>query len=134
MSAVIAAERFIYEALTGDAALMSMVTGVFRDTAPEDAEYPLVRFALYGDGQTHRNDSGRMLWSRLDFVVTAVGEGESRTALDAIADRIKQVLHRSSGGQVLSALQVAPVAYEDRDGERVYQYLGAVYEITVRED
>jgi len=133
VSAVVQAERFIYETLAFDTELMGLVQGVYRDAVPDGAQYPCVRFALYGNGRTLRDRGGRLLWSRLEFLVTVIGEGESRTGLEAAADRIEALLHRARAPQqgVLQVLKTLPLAFEERDGGQTWQHLGAVYEVLV---
>jgi len=105
---MVEAERFIYQALTADATLMGMVSNVYLD-------------------------DGRVLWHRVEYVVAVVGKGKSREGLQNIADRIRTVLHRSSGGRVLWALHRRPFAYSERDGRRVYQHVGGTYELLIKE-
>ncbi len=131
--AMVEAERFIYQALTADATLMGMVSNVYLDEVPDDATSPCIRVAPRGEGVSHVDGSGRVLWHRVEYVVAVVGKGKSREGLQNIADRIRTVLHRSSGSRVLWALHRRPFVYSERDGRRVYQHVGGTYELLIKE-
>lgn len=147
-SEIVVAETWLYETLNGDETLMGSdegelgVTGVHSEkptkvgsTAPEP---PYVVYSLASPGSDVMGATTQRIWSGLDYLVKAVGEGNSLAALNDIAARIDTLLHGkggspTGGGTVLSCVRVRPVSYAEQLGNnRYYRHLGGIYRLEVQ--
>lgn len=136
MSEVVTGLRFIRGLLTDDETLMAGASEVYQDAGPVEAVYPFVTIG-FQDGDDLLTLDSTFIMSPLSFVVKVVGQGSSYAPLEALAERIKTLLHKATGsagnGVVYECVQVAPVAYREngQDGKQ-YSHLGGLYELAVR--
>lgn len=129
-------ERWLFLQLTSDATITGIVSNrVYANVAPKTASHPLVTFTLIAEpGEIYGNEA-TIIWSKLLYLVKAIGEGSSATALQTLVDRIHTVLHAQHG-----ATSDARIDYCVRrrgfrmvsvEGDKQYQHLGGEYELAV---
>lgn len=131
------ASTYIYSKITTDATLSAAVgTRVYEDAADKNTAYPCVVFSC-----TAPDDSvsvgGVTVKSDLDYTIRVIGQ-RSQTAnssyalIDAIAERIKTVMHHTSSGDILSCTRIRPFnrSYEV-NGVRYFER-GGIYRIMVQ--
>lgn len=131
------AERWLFLQLTSDATITGIVSNrVYANIAPKSVTtYPLVTFTLLSQpGEIYGNEA-TIIWSKLMYLVKAIGEGSSATALQTLVDRIHTVLHAQHG-----ATSDARIDYCVRrrgfrmvsvEGDKQFQHLGGEYELAV---
>ena len=88
MSASWALQKAIRARLTGDAALMAMIAGVF-DHVPQDAAYPYVTI---GEDDTRPFAGKTFAGTRHDLTLRAWSRGQGRREAKAIIERLRVLL------------------------------------------
>lgn len=136
MSEIVTAERWLYETLTGDAAIAGMVgAGVYSDAAPSSATYPMVLFAMLSATDLRVVGPAR-IWSNMLYVVRGIHETSSKAALDALASRIDAVLHAAAGstdgGSIYACVRERPYQLSETLSGRRFMHLGGVYRLFVK--
>jgi hypothetical protein len=130
------AARWLYATLAGDAALAAAAPGGIHDgTATEGATYPLVRLQA-GRSRNVSVLNGVVVMAVCPVDVTVVGQTASYGDIEAAAARLFALLQRQrgsvAGGQVLSCVETAPLAYPElATGGVPYRHLGGTYELLV---
>ncbi len=92
----VAGVEFLYATLTGDSTLMAIVTGVFRDVAPDQAVPPFIVLNLQAGADVLTANKVRLMSSAL-YQVRALGPASMSTQLAAAAARIDDLLKRTNG-------------------------------------
>lgn len=90
-------EDWAFDTLSGDATLASLVTGVHSGSAPDDAVYP---FVVLGEFSARPNLTldGTVQIIHVSFEVIALDRNtESYSRVEAIHERVFQLLHQKSG-------------------------------------
>jgi hypothetical protein len=98
------AASWIFTKLTTDATLTALIgTRVYRDQAPEAATFPFVTFTQI-DAVPVKNAFADILMDGERWQITAVDNGKSYTKVNSIAARLRNLLHKTSGSNVLSSV------------------------------
>lgn len=125
----------IYGALTAGTALMSYATGIYRGTAPGTATFPYVQFMENTGGDQYAL-SGRVARS-LNYTIKAIDDGLSASNAGTIFNEIDLLLNgatlTSGNWQTIYLRRTNSIEYEERDQDKIYQHVGGIYEITVRQ-
>lgn len=137
-NAIVAAERWLYGVLTGNATLTGLVgTRVYGQVVPPEASYPLVYYTLAAAADNLLTHNAVVIWSPLVYAVRYVAKAESYTMLETGAAAIETALSRASGsnvsGVVVGCIYQAPFAMVelDRDGYEM-RHLGGLYRLHVQ--
>ncbi len=136
MAETVAAERWLYTVLSGDATLAGLVSGVFAYMAPSTASLPYVVYTM----QSGRDLNGlgpTRWWSDTRYLVRGIAETTTFGGdLKTIADRIDAVLQAASGtvvdGTVVVCVREQPFSMVEVANERQYRHLGGVYRLIVQ--
>lgn len=129
-------ETWIYEQLSGDAAVATLVSDrIYSYLAPQTAEMPFVVFAPQGASVVVSDARrGRPVHQSL-YVIKAVGSGSGRGSLYAIEESIRAVLLSEPQALVEGAVQLLSCWREQGidyvevvEGKR-YDHVGSVYRI-----
>ena len=133
MSEVIAAEKWLYTALSANTTLTGIVsTRIYADVAPTTAAFPLVLYAQLSATDLRPMGPARIFTNML-YVVRGVGETASKAALEGIADAIEAALHAASGstveGVVYACVRERPFVLAETINNRSFRHLGGVYRI-----
>ena len=88
--------EFLYNTLTGDSTLMALVTGVYRDKAPDAAIPPFVILSHQAGSDTLTANAIRLMTRSL-YQVVVLGPDSMSPTLAAAAGRIDALLKRTNG-------------------------------------
>ena len=131
------AERWLYLQLTSDPTIAGIVgTRVYANVAPKrTTTYPLIVLQpLGGAGEVYGNEA-IVIWSKLTYLVKAITEGASVTALQTLVDRIHTVLHATHGAtsdaRIDYCVRRRPFRMATIEGDVQFQQLGGEYELAV---
>lgn len=92
MTAALALQKAVYARLTGDTALMTLISGVY-DIADRAASYPYITIgADTVDAYLTKTTNGISVLLRLDIWTTALGRSPGK----AIENEVYRLLHRAS--------------------------------------
>lgn len=126
---VLNADRWLYSALTGDAQLVISLAGrIYVDAAPPGTQYPFAVVQNVTSNQVGNLSADRVMDDEL-WQVTVWCEGPSYLPLEPIADRIRQVLHKSSGTGVIGAVYEGSRRLSEREGEREFKAILSEYRL-----
>jgi hypothetical protein len=135
MSETVVADTWLYGRLAGDAELMSGVTGVFADVAPEGTAFPFVVFS-FQSGRDTVGLGGTRIFTGATYQVKVISDKPSYGAIKALANRIDAVLHQASGavadGTVISSVREEPVRYTETTAGKQFRHLGGLYRLQVQ--
>lgn len=123
------ADRWLYTTLTNDTALQALIgKRVYIDTAPENVEYPFVILqAVYGSPVA--NMQVDIIMDDEVWMVKAVGEGNSYISLEPIVERIKALLHKTSGTGVIGSVREEVIRFSEIYQGETFKHLGHYYRI-----
>ena len=131
----IPAETYLYNVLSGDSQLASYgITGYFNGSVPslQAGPYILYTFISASDNTTME---GYRVNVPIRYIVRAVTQTRDYASLQAMADRIDALLHRSSGtaaGHSIDAcVREAPYELIEDRGDLQWRHLGGRYRIWV---
>lgn len=136
--AAVAAKRFLYSALSGNATLTALVGLKFYSApTPPGTTYPIVLSTNAGAADNTNTLEARRIWSEFIYAVRYINKVESFIPLEAGAAAIENALSRASGtnvsGDIVMCVYQAP--YEsieiDRDGFTLMG-LGGLYRLYVQ--
>lgn len=133
------AEEFIKSRLSSDATLIALLGSnnkIFADVAPKGISFPIItfRYQVYADVGVI---DGNIPVQQYTYIVAATIDGKAIAAIKPIADRVDELLHKSSGtvnsGTVLSCTfdSIYRQAYTDVNGID-YRDLGGMYNLMVQ--
>lgn len=131
------AERWLFLQLTSDPTLTGLVgSRVYANVAPKSVtNYPLVTFTLLAPAGEIYGNEATIIWSKLLYLVKAIGEGSSVTALQTVVDRIHTLLHAQHGAtsdaRIDYCVRRRPFRMATTEGDKQYQHLGGEYELAV---
>ena len=135
---VVAAERWLYATLTGDATLAGIVgTRVYGYIVPAGVPTPFVLWTMPGAGNDRNTLNGVRIWADMLYAVRLVDEVEDYIPLEAGAAAIDAALHRASGsnvsGTIVSCVREAPFAMPElRESGPQLRHLGGLYRLNVQ--
>jgi hypothetical protein len=127
---------WLYERLSSDAQLASLVNGVFDTVAPPDAVLPFVVISEVGTPtDTNALPASRVLVTG-EWQVRVTVEGMSWQPASAAVQRIDALLQGATAsrtdGEVLGCTRVSTVKYPETSNGRHYRHLGGVYQIAAQ--
>lgn len=131
------AERWLYLNLTGDATIAGIVgTRVYAGRAPKSVTtYPMIVFSPLSSGIEVYGNEAYVIWTKLTYLVKAITQGNSVTALQTLVDQIHTVLHAQHGAtsdaRIDYCKRVRPFRMTTEEGDALYQHLGGEYELAV---
>lgn len=132
MNEVAAVNEWLYTRLNGDTTLAGLVTGVYRDRAPDEAAFPFVVFALEY-GRDHETLNAVRIWTEMNYAVKIVTDARSLATIAPAADRIDALLHRASGAAtgitIHEVRRTDILCYAETLATREYLHLGGMYQI-----
>jgi len=128
-----ASETWLYERLSGDAALADLVGDrIFDGVGRPDAVYPFVVFQFQG-GHDVAGVSAQRLMGQEVYLVKAVGRAASYADLKPVAKRIDELLHRQRGvtadGTVWACVREQPFKNVYVENRIQYRQLGGLYRL-----
>lgn len=125
--------RYLFDTLSGDVELMSLVSGVFEVPAPQGCSFPLVCFSLSSAVDTTTGDTLQRIFSHQLWTVMAVVDDVSFSAAVPIVDRVDALLEGSSGeadgAVVYKVSREGSVRTVEEVEGRQYRHLGGEYRI-----
>lgn len=137
MSRALAAERFLYTALSRDPDLAALSGGrIYAYLADRDAALPCVVYSFIASNDERTLGSTR---SRIvaTYAVKAIGEGADFTAIEGLYEALDAALQ--GGRQAADADQdpilverVSTIQYLETDDGRHYSHLGGTYRLIVQ--
>lgn len=133
MIEIAVANRFIYGRLAGDAQLTSLAPGGVHELVAEVGSEP--PYVVYGfaTGTPLEVIGGITVWLTASYTIRAVIRGNDSETLLPIAQRIRDLLHLTSGpatgGMVFVLRETQPVYYPEDDQGQTWLHAGGQYEI-----
>lgn len=134
-------EQWIYAQLSGDATLVSLVGGRFYSTEvsqDDDTAFPCVLFSYY-TGRDLMVQNASRVWTECVYKVTVIGLDQPFSALEAIHQRVDNLLHRkgsqtvSGAGLIVHSYRETPYQItEDAPGGKKYRHMGGLYTIAAQ--
>jgi len=133
MIEIAVANRFIYARLSGDATLTGLAPGgIHENVAEVGSEPPFVVYAFAG-GTPLEVIGGVTVWLNASYTIRAIIRGNDSETILPIAERIRALLHLTSGpatgGLVFVLRETAPVYYPEDDQGQAWLHAGGQYEI-----
>lgn len=135
---IVAAERWLFSALSGSAALAAVVgTRIYGHKVPIGTTYPLAYFTMPAAADDFLTVEANRVWSTFVYAVRVIGKVESYVPLETGAAAIETALHKASGtnvsGVIYAAIKEAPFAMieTDRDGAEL-RHLGGLFRLYVQ--
>lgn len=136
MSDLVAVDRFIRARLT---AAPPVASGkVYPDEAPADTAAPYVVYGYQGGFDDLTEVGAVRVWANVLYLVRAIGQGTSYSALEPTDDAIEARLNRASGAAgaayyVDSCLREQPFRLAETTLAGVsWRHLGGLYRLRVR--
>lgn len=134
------ADAFIYNALSSDTMLVgaTMLNGnaIYNGNAPQNVPTtgkPFVVFHNQSHGADVNTPQGVRQYMNIVYLVQVIKRGESFTDIESIADRIDQLLHRTSGPDVLYCWRIRGFHQAERnDAGQEFRHLGGFYRLYVQ--
>mgnify|MGYP001313714466 FL=1 len=109
------AASWIQTTLTTDTALAALIgTRVYRDQAPKKATYPFVVISQI-DAVLVKNAFADILMDGERWQINAVDDGKLYTTVNSIAARIRTLLHKTRGSNVVSSVLEAEFTRSETD-------------------
>jgi len=109
------AASWIQTTLTTDATLAALIgTRVYRDQAPKKATYPFVVISQI-DAVPVKNAFADILMDGERWQINAVDDGKLYTTVNSIAARIRTLLHKTRGSNVVSSVLEAEFTRSETD-------------------
>ncbi len=137
-NAVVAADKWLYGVLAGDATLIGLVgSRIYGHVVPPGAIYPLVYFTMPGAADNLLTLEANRVWSTFIYAARIINKVESYAPLEPGASAIETALSRASGinssGVVVSSVYESPFALLeiDKDGFQLRQ-LGGLFRLQVQ--
>lgn len=111
--------------------------GVHSDVIPPNAPLPAIVFNYQSGTDVQVVGSERICTNAL-YQVKVVGyNDDGNVVVDAIADEIDSLLHKSSGtvtgGNVFSCVRERPIAYTEAAQDKMYRHRGGLYRIQAQQ-
>lgn len=135
---LVAAERWLFSTLTGDATLTGIVgSRVYGHVVPPTAARPYVFYTKAAAADDYLTMEANRIWANFVYAVRIVNKTESYVSLEAGADAIEAALHRESGsnvsGVIVACVRQAPfdLIEIDQDGSQL-RGLGGLYRLFVQ--
>lgn len=118
-------DRWLYEKLTKDSQLAtSLGERVFVDAAPSDTEYPFAVITAISSVPVSNWSADRIMDDEL-WQVTLWDDGASYLALETIADRVREVIHKatstSTATGIVGAVYEGAARRSEEEGDRVFK-------------
>ena len=137
MSEILVASEFIYQKLTSDSIIASLVGNrVYYGQGGSESSFPFILYYVYIPREDVVTVSGIRIMAEMDFVVKAITNETSIKTISDIDERVDQILHRASGtvsnGVVESCVRVNPFAYNESSDGITYRHVGGVYRMQIR--
>jgi len=118
---VLNADRWLYDKLTTDSQLSAALGGrVYVDVAPQGEQYPLAILTLVTAQQIGNLFADRVMDAET-WQVAVWTDKPSYMAIEPIADRIREILHKASGTGVLAAIYQEQRRIAEQDGDKEYK-------------
>lgn len=132
----VAAQLWLKGFLEADGTLMGMLNGgVYLRTTPTTAGLPLVKIDIQ-DREDLMVVEMHRIWSNITYLVRGVTRGPDWTEVQAIANRIDQLLHRANGSStdvnVQQVYREETFTDETVEGGDLYHHAGGIYRLLVQ--
>lgn len=129
--------QWIYETLSGDATIASLVgTRIYEGLAPQGAALPFVVFQFMAGADVVAVGAVRVMNSGL-YQVKAICQGESYSPAAAIADRIDTLLQGANGsvsdGVIYGCTREQPLTLIEQEHGIQYRHVGGLYRVYAQE-
>lgn len=126
------ADRWLYTTLTGNGVIQAALGNrVYLDAAPANTEYPFCVMQQVTSYPVGNAADERIMDDEL-WDVTVWGEGPSYLALEPVADKIREVLHRASGTGVIAAVYEGARRVTETDGGRAFKAVQMEFRLFVQ--
>lgn len=130
------ADEWLVAILSADATISAAVGArIYSEMAPEDAIFPCIIFSMRPTARDVMGVGPNRIMAHLVYSIQAVGQYESYSPLQAIADRIDVLLHGAKGnvasgaGSVLGCVRDGELRYPEVEDGVQYRHLGGLYRI-----
>lgn len=138
MSETARARAWIFTTLTNDPTVAGLIGNrAYHGVAPAQAQYPFVVFQMLSAGNDLMTVGTARIWSAPLFIVKAVCKGSSTRPIEAIVNRIDQLLHAGSGavtnGVIVECVRERPFDLPTNENGVVFQQLGGEYRVRVQQ-
>lgn len=118
---VLNGDSWLYTKLTEDSTLASSLGGrVFIDLAPADTQYPMAVISVVSSIPVSNWSADRIMDTEL-WQVAVWDDDASYLALESIADRVREVIHKASGTGVIGAVYEGAMRRSEEEGDRVFK-------------
>lgn len=115
---ILNADRWLYTQLTTDVQLSTALGGrVFVDMAPLGTQYPLAIMTFVAAQQVGTWSQDRVMDNELWQIAVWTNQ-ENYSGIESIADRIRAVLHKTSGTGVIGCIFERQLRMSDPEGYR----------------
>ena len=114
---ILNADYWLYTKLSNDSQLATALGGrIYIDVAPQNTQYPLAIIKMVNSNQVGNLSRDRIMDDELWQIAIWIDQ-PNYTSIDAIAERVKTVLHKASGTGVIGAVYEStwPVAMQEGD-------------------
>ena len=145
-----ATEHWINDKLTADAEIVAagFDEKVYRDQAPDDAEYPFIVFSFQAGADVNAVGTARIL-TRPIYQIKVISKGAPDATARLLANRIDEIFQNAvaethsitrteSGGNetesyTFSSRRIEPVSYTENEqsAKQLYYHRGGLYRIEV---
>lgn len=137
MSESMTAARWIYSTLAADATITAAVTNkIFDNEAPQGVTTPYIIFQQYVPSRSSLGLGAVRIKENVQYVVKLVQVTNSYSAMEAVADRIDELLHAKqttiASGVILSCVRLNEIKYAEPDEGVVFRHLGGIYALEVQ--
>jgi hypothetical protein len=129
---------FLHNTLTGDVTLMGLALGgIHRGSAKVGTPTPLVVVA-YQAGRDISTMNGYRMITKCTFQVKAVGPARDTPDIISVANRLDDLLKRTSGtvtgGKIDACYVIEPLQYDENlpTGEKI-SHFGALYRLEIEQ-
>ncbi|MEJ5222849.1 MAG: DUF3168 domain-containing protein [Anaerolineales bacterium] len=113
---ILNADRWLHTQLTTDSQLATALGGrIYIDIAPQDTQYPMAVMTFIASQQVGNWSADRVMDNELWQIAVWTNQN-NYTSIESIADRIRQVLHKSSGTGIIGCAFERQFRMSDPEG------------------
>jgi hypothetical protein len=118
---ILNADRWLYTQLTTDSQLVTALgKRVYVDAAPQNTQYPAAIVSFVTSRQVSNVSADRVMDTEL-WQIAVWTDQPNYTSIEAIADRIRTVLHKASGSGVIGAAYETERRLVEQEGDTFYK-------------
>jgi len=131
------ADKWLYATLKASSTLNAQIGGssnprIYSEIAPSSATYPLVIMKQMSARPVLGVGSTLIMFNEI-WLVKAVDKAATSTALGAILNAVRTVLHKASGtatsGTIIGCAEEGSVRYSETDAGIIYKHFGLTFRV-----